>query len=48
MQNSELELLAIGVDHSLKVKATHIASDYCSEGCAFLPDPTAVSRFNAK
>ena len=44
VQDFESESLAMGVDHSLTVKATPIASDYGSKDCAFLPDPTADSR----
>ena len=44
VQDFESESLAIGVEHSQKVKATPIASDYGSKDCAFWPDPTAVSR----
>ena len=46
-QDFETELFAMGVDHSLMVKATPIVSDYGSEDCAFLPDPIADSRFKA-
>ena len=45
VQDFESESLMIGVEHSQKVKATPIISDYGSKDCAFLPDPTAVSRF---
>ena len=44
VQDFESESLAMGVDHSLMVKATPIVSDYGSEDCAFLPNPTADSR----
>ena len=46
VQDFEPESSAMGVEHSLMVKATNVASDYDSKDCAFLPDPTAVSRLN--
>jgi 2-succinyl-5-enolpyruvyl-6-hydroxy-3-cyclohexene-1-carboxylate synthase len=48
MQNFELESLAMGADHSLRVKAAPIESDYSSKGCVNLSSSTAVSRFNEK
>ncbi len=45
MQDFELESLPIGGDHSQKVKATPIGSDYGSKDCVTLSSPTAVSRF---
>jgi hypothetical protein len=44
MQGFELESLSIGVDHSQKVKATLIGSDYSSKDCVNLPPSTVVSR----
>ena len=46
MQNFESESLAMGVDHSLRVKATPIASDYGSKDCVNLSPSTAVFRLN--
>ncbi len=46
MQDFELESLSIGGDHSQKVKAPPIGSDYGSKDCVSWPDPIAVSRFN--
>ena len=46
MQDSESESLAMGVDHSQKVKAAPIASDYGSKDCVNLSSSTAVSRLN--
>ena len=46
VQDFEPQLLAAGVEHSQKVKATPAASDCGSEDCAFIPDSTAVSRLN--
>ncbi len=45
MQNFESESLPIGGDHSQKVKAPPIGSDYGSKDCVNLSSPTAVSRF---
>jgi O-succinylbenzoic acid--CoA ligase len=45
MQDFELESLSMGVDHSQKVKATPIESDYSSKNCVNLLSSTAVSRF---
>jgi hypothetical protein len=36
MQDFELESLSMGVDHSQKVKATPIGSDYSSKDCVNL------------
>ncbi len=44
MQDFESELLLIGGDHSQKVKAPPIGSDYGSKDCVNLSSPTAVSR----
>jgi len=44
MQDLDSESLAMGVDHSQKVKATPIASDYGSKDCVNLLPSTAVSR----
>ena len=44
VQDFEPESPAMGVEHSLMVKATTGAGDYGSKDCTFLPDPTAVSR----
>jgi 23S rRNA G2069 N7-methylase RlmK/C1962 C5-methylase RlmI len=46
MQDFELESLLIGGDHSQKVKAPPIRSDYSSKDCVNLSSSTAVSRFN--
>ncbi len=46
MQDFELESPPMGVDHSQKVKATPIGSDYSSKDCINLLPSTAVSRFN--
>jgi len=46
MQNFKLELLLMGGDHSLMVKAPPIKSDYGLKDCVNLPSSTAVSRFN--
>jgi hypothetical protein len=46
MQDFELESLSMGVDHSQKVKATPIESDYSSKDCVNLSSSTAVSRVN--
>ena len=48
MQDFESESLAIGVDHSLRVKATPIASDYGSKDCVNLSPSTAVFRLNSQ
>jgi uncharacterized protein len=45
MQDFELESLSMGVDHSQKVKATPIESDYSSKDCVNLSSSTAFSRF---
>jgi hydroxymethylbilane synthase len=44
MQDFELESLSMGADHSLKVKAAPIESDYSSKGCVNLSSSIAVSR----
>ena len=44
MQDFESESFAMGVDHSLRVKATPIASDYGSKYCVNLSPSTAVFR----
>jgi FkbM family methyltransferase len=44
MQDFELESLSMRVDHSQKVKATPIESDYSSKDCVNLLSSTAVSR----
>ena len=44
MQNFELESLAMGADHSQRVKAAPIASDYSSKDCVNLSSSTAVFR----
>jgi hypothetical protein len=44
MQDFDLELLEMGADHSQKVKAAHITSDYSSKDCVTLSSSTAVSR----
>ncbi len=46
MQDFELESPPMGVDHSQKVKATPIGSDYSSKDCINLLPSTAVSRLN--
>jgi len=46
VQGFEPESFAIGVEHSLMVKATTSANDSGSKECAFFADPTAVFRFN--
>jgi len=48
MQDFELESLPMGVDHSQKVKATHIGSDCSSKDCVNLSSSTAISRFNTE
>jgi hypothetical protein len=48
MQNFELESLSMWVDHSQKVKANPIVSDYSSKDCVNLSSSTAISRFNDK
>ena len=48
MQDFELESLPIGVDHSQKVKATPIGSDYDSKDRVNLSPSTAVARFNGQ
>ena len=47
MKDFESESLATGVDHSQKVKATPIASNYGSKDSVNLSPSTAVSRFNS-
>ena len=44
VQDFESESLTLGVEHSQKVKATPIVSDYGSKDCAFCEESTAVSR----
>ena len=46
MQNFELESLSKRADHSQKVKAAPIESDYGSKDCVNLLSSTAVSRLN--
>ncbi len=46
MQDLELESLTIGGEHSQKVKAPPIVSDYGSKDCVNLSPSTAVSRLN--
>lgn len=46
MQDFESESLLIGGEHSQKVKAPPIESDYGSKDCINLSSPTAVSRLN--
>jgi hypothetical protein len=46
MQDFELELILMGSDHSQKVKAPPIRSDYSSKDCVTLSSSTAVSRLN--
>jgi hypothetical protein len=46
MQGFELESLLMEGDHSQKVKAAPIRSDYGSKDCVNLSSLTAVSRFN--
>jgi len=48
MQDFELESPPMGVDHSQKVKATPIGSDYSSKDCINLLPSTAVSRIKEK
>ncbi len=48
MQDFELESPPMGVDHSQKVKATPIGSDYSSKDCINLLPSTAVSRIIPK
>ena len=52
VQDFESELLALGAEHSQRVKATPNPSGSDSKGCAFGPAPPAVSRlkegFSAK
>ncbi len=48
MQDFELESPPMGVDHSQKVKATPIGSDYSSKDCINLLPSTAVSRIIQK
>jgi competence protein ComEC len=45
MQDFELESFLTGGDHSQKVKAPPIRSDYSSKDCGNLSSSTAVSRF---
>ena len=45
VQDFESESLGMGAEHSQKVKAAPIPSDYGSKDCAFWPTPIAVSRF---
>jgi hypothetical protein len=45
MEDFELESLMMGGDHSQKVKAPPIKSDYGSKDCVNLSSSTAVSRF---
>ena len=45
MKDFELESLATGGDHSQKVKATPVASNYDSKDCVNLSPSTVVSRF---
>jgi len=45
MQDFELESLTSGGEHSQKVKAPPLVSDYSSKDCVNLPSSTAVSRF---
>ncbi len=44
MQDFELESLTIGGEHSQKVKAPPIVSDYGSKDCVNLSPSTAVFR----
>ena len=44
MQDFESESLLMGVEHSQKVKATPIESDYGSKDCVDLASSTAESR----
>ena len=44
MQNFEFESLLTGGEHSQKVKAPPIVSDYSSKDCVNLSSSTAVSR----
>ena len=44
MKDFELESLTIGGEHSQKVKAPPIVSDYSSKDCVNLSSSTAVSR----
>ena len=46
MQDFELESLPMGAEHSQKVKAAPIGSDYGSKDCVNLLSSTAVSRLN--
>ena len=46
MQDFELKSLSMGTDHSQKVKAAPLESDYGSKDCVNLFSSTAVSRFN--
>ena len=46
MQGFESESLLMGGEHSQKVKAPPIKSDYGSKDCVYLPSPIAESRFN--
>ena len=46
MQDFDSESLSMGADHSQKVKAAPIRSDYGSKDCVKLLSSTAVSRFN--
>ena len=48
MQDFELESLITGGEHSQKVKAPPVISDYGSKDCVNLPSSTAVSRFNLR
>jgi len=48
MQDFELGSLWVGIEHSQKVKAIPIESDYSSKDCVNLSSSTAVFRFNAK
>jgi hypothetical protein len=48
MQDFELESLLMGAEHSQKVKAAPIESDYGSKDCVNLSPSTAVSRIKAR
>jgi hypothetical protein len=48
MQDLEPGSLLMGAEHSQKVKAAPIKSDYGSRGCVDLASSTAESRFNQK
>ena len=45
MQDFESESLLMGAEHSKKVKAAPVKSDYGSKGCVDLASSTAESRF---